>query len=473
MTKYRATDVGNSERLADAIKDDVYYCPDWTAWVFWDGRVWSQDLSGAKILQLTKEVISVMRKEARDSDNDRLIKHAERSEYCSRIQGMIKLCSQHEGVSISSDKFDTNPMLLNCINGVVDLTTGNLLPHDRHYMMSRIVPVAYNRSAPCPRWRKFVSEIMLGDREIAYFLQKALGYSLTGNTREQCMFVLHGDGANGKSTLIETVRLVLGDYSRAADPMVFTTTRQNSVRTDLVHLRGSRFVSAVELNQDVNVTLDAALVKQMSGSDTISARVLFSNIFFEFIPTWKVWLSTNALPYIPGTDQGIWRRIRVIKFGASFEGLHADNTLGAKLAEEQEGILAWLIEGCMRWYTEGLKSPSSVQIEADTYREDLDPLGGFIRDKCLVHKDAIIPVSELYSAYLDWCKKENERPIGKYGFSKTLKSRRGIEQDRSSATRFWMGICLGRQSITRVRLTSVTPEEGNKEEEDIDGEGLE
>jgi len=455
MPDQNLTDLGNSERLVANTKDDMRYCPAWRSWLHWDGRHWATDDSTA-IMERAKSVIAYMQVEAQGANNEEYMKWAQRSEDYHHITAMIKLCSQTTGVTVSPEDFDTNPMLLNCINGVVDLESGQLLPHDRAYMMTRLVPVVYRRTAEAPRWRQFMHEIMSGNGDLVYFLQKALGYSLTGSTREQCMFILYGKGANGKSTFIEAIRSVLGDYSRAADPMVFTTRRQDSIRTDLIRLRGSRFVSAVELNQDARVVLDAALVKQMSGNDTLSARMLFSNTFYEFVPSWKVWLSTNPLPHIPGTDQGIWRRIRLIRFAASFEGDDADKKIDEKLAQEKEGILAWLVEGCMRWQREGLEPPASVQREVNAYREELDPLAGFIRDKCLVHDEAIIPSTELYEAYTGWCQEARERPMGKHLFGQSLKLRPGIEQERTNTQRFWTGICLGRQAIKRVHVLSVS-----------------
>ena len=270
--------------------------------------------------------------------------------------------------------FDQPPWLLNVLNGTVDLHTGILHEHRREDLLTKLAPVVYDPDATCPRWEAFLMRIMGDNVELVAFLQRAAGYALTGDTREEVIFILYGTGANGKSTFLEVLRALLEDYARQADFTTFLARRSDGVRNDVARLAGARFVTAVEAASGRR--LDEALIKQLTGRDPVPARFLYQE-YFEYYPEFKLFLATNHKPVIQGADEGIWRRIRLIPFAVTIPAAEQDRTLRATLRSELPGILNWAIQGCLAWQREGLGEAEAIQQATAAYRTEMDDPRGF------------------------------------------------------------------------------------------------
>ena len=243
-------------------------------------------------------------------DYTTIIKHAKNSESESKLNSMIKLAQSEAGIAVNIKDLDANSYLFNCTDATIDLKTGKVLTHAKEHLITKISGINYIPDATCPLWINFLNKIMNGNSEMIEFLQRTVGYSLTGDASEQCMFILQGNGANGKSTFIETLKSLFGDYAKVADPRTFLVNQSNGIRNDLARLCGVRFVSSSEA--DEGSKLSESIIKQFTGSDTIAARFLHKE-FFEFQPVCKIFLATNYKPIING-EYAIWRRIRLIPF---------------------------------------------------------------------------------------------------------------------------------------------------------------
>jgi putative DNA primase/helicase len=437
------TDLGNARRLVRRHGQDLRYCHPWEKWMIWDGLRWVKDASG-EIGRRTKDTVAAMYAEASELSDDRerqeLAKHAMRSESDSRLRAMVHQAKDEPGIPVMPEDFDPDPWLLNVENGILDLRTGGLLPHTREAMMSKALPVSYDPQAACPLWLTFLDRIMKGNERLISYLQRITGYALTGDTSEQCLFMFYGTGANGKSTFLQTLKEMFGDYGCQADFTTFLHSDQDKVRNDIAELMGRRFVAAIEA--DAGRRLAEVLVKQITGGDTVKARFLFRE-FFEFKPAFKVFLAANSKPTIRGQDYAIWRRIRLVPFEVTIPEAEKDKNLGAKLLKELPGILAWAVEGCKDWQAGGLADPSEVLNATQSYREEMDILAAFVAECCALSKTAETTTKALYGKYLEWCGENTEKPLSKNAFSTRLKEK-GFENSRigHGQARGWLGIGL-------------------------------
>jgi putative DNA primase/helicase len=274
--------------------------------------------------------------------------------------------------------------------------------------------------------------------ELMGFLQSAAGWALTGDTSEQTMFILFGSGANGKSTFLNTLMKLLGDYAVAAPTETFMKRNGEQISNDIARLRGTRLVTTTEAEQGRR--LSEPLIKQITGNDALTARFLYGE-FFDFIPTFKVFMATNHKPLIKGTDYGIWRRIKLIPFTTTITPGKQDKHLEEKLLREGPGILNWLIEGTRRWIEKGLQAPAIITNATEEYRNEMDVLGNFIKECCVQLPEVSIRARELFRAYQEWCVENNERACSERFLSLRLKEL-GLERSRTAEARFWKGIML-------------------------------
>ena len=437
------TDLGNAERLKDHAGADLRFVWVWDSWMIWDGRRWKRD-AGGEILRRARDTVRALAAVAEGLDDEKqraaLIKHALKTESAGKLQAMVKLGACLLGEEAGA--FDQKPWLLNCRNGTIDLRTGRLGPHRRGDLLTKLVPVDYDPGATCPRWEAFLLQVMGDSAEMVEFLQRAVGYSLTGATVEQVLFLLYGTGANGKSTFTETLRALLGDYATQAEFTTFLARTSDSVRNDIARLVGARFVSASEA--EGGRPLAEAVVKQMTGGDIVTARFLFKE-FFEFRPDFKVWLAANHKPSVRGTDHGIWRRIRLVPFAVTIPPEERDKRLPDQLRAELPGILAWAVRGCLAWRTEGLGVPPAVLAATDSYREEMDVLAGFLDEHCVVQGGAFAPTKELYAAYSRWAEGAGEKKLSKKWLAMRL-AERGFTSGRGlRGVRGWRGLRLRRE----------------------------
>ena len=287
---------------------------------------------------------------------------------------------------------------------MINLRTGELCSHDPNKFITKIGLAEFTEKIDCPIWNQFLNDIFDNDKELIRFIQKAIGYSLTGSTAEQCAFFCYGTGCNGKSTFLDTINHIMGDYAVNIQPETIMAKKQSGgANSDIARLKGARFVTSVEPNDGMR--LDEGLLKQLTGGDRVTARKLYGNEF-EFSPEFKLWMGTNHKPIIRGTDIGIWRRIMLIPFTAKIPDEKMDKNLKYKLRQELPAILNWAVEGCLMWYREGLKMPQSVQQATNSYQSEMDVISCFLDTCC--YDCGEIQASQLYQAYKEWAKENGE-----------------------------------------------------------------
>ncbi len=293
---YNRTAYGNAERMVAMHGENIRYCYPSDKWFVWDGARFCPDSTGA-VERLAKATVRQIGVEAaRTADDDArksLLKHALKSEGASEIAAMIRLSRSEEGVAVMPEELDADHWKLNTRTGVVDLRTGGIVEHDRSFLMTKLAPVDFKPGETCPTWMAFLDRIQDGNKPVIDFLQRAVGYSLTGDISEQCAFFLYGTGANGKSTFLEVIQTMLGDYAQRTEFSTFLAKNNETVRNDIARLKSARFVSAVESGKGKSLAED--VIKQLTGDDTITARFLFQE-YFEFLPAFKVFLATNHKP---------------------------------------------------------------------------------------------------------------------------------------------------------------------------------
>lgn len=427
---FRLTDMGNARRLVTQHGRDLRYSHTQDTWYVWAGNRWTPDDSGevmrrakATAISIFGEVLNAESSAAREE----IALHAMRSQSARSLGNMIQVAKSEAGIPIAHGVFDADPFLFNCINGTVDLRTGELLPHCREHLLTKMSPVAYDPNAKSPVWDQFLAKTFASDpkepeispnTEMISFMGRLLGYCMTADIREQVLPVMWGGGSNGKSTLLNTIRAVFGTgYYTKAPRALLMARKFESHPTELTVLDGIRLVVATESAQDQRLSED--LVKDLTGGEAIKARRMREN-FYEFDPTHKVILCTNHRPRIVDTDDGIWRRVILIEFGTKFwnpdkgevgpDHLKQDKSLFGKLAAEFPGILAWLVRGCIEWQKNGLQAPKMIQDKTAEYREDEDQIQHFMSECCEVSNTAgDTLLKDVYSRFSDWCDENGYR----------------------------------------------------------------
>jgi putative DNA primase/helicase len=441
--EWNCTDTGNGYRFKHQHGADVRYCYSSKHWFAFDGRRWLED-AGGEVKRRAKQTARNILNEAARTENEEkrraLIKYSIASENCSKLGAMLEAAECE--LEVKLDVFDTDLMAFNCANGTIDLRTGHLRPHESEDMLSKISKVVYNPEAVAPRWLAFLHQIFAGDQSLIDYVQKSVGYSLTGDTSEQCLFLLHGTGANGKSVLLKTITALTSEYAQQVQTDSLMVKKNSGVNNDIAALRGARFLSAVETEADHK--LAESLVKHITGGDKVSARFLFHE-YFEFTPQFKIWLAANHKPQVKGNDHAIWRRIKLIPFDITIPQTEQNPKLDLELREELSGILNWALEGCLRWQVDGLGEPQAVTDATAAYKLEQDSLAGFLSDTCETGKLYQVTAKELYAAYERWCSTNGETTQPSKWLGEQLKER-GFQADRNNKHRFWRGIGLKRHT---------------------------
>ncbi|WP_406226402.1 phage/plasmid primase, P4 family [Streptomyces albidoflavus] len=395
IKQYDESDVANAHALVAWTNGDIRYCPE-LGWYVWDGHHWRNDRTGTAVRQRIHAMAGALgvagkMREARGFN---------------RTQGIDNLMRELKAVPsvfVESSELDANPELLACRNGTVDLRTGRLRPSRKEDLITTCLDINYDPDAECPRWERFITEIMPGMPEMPGYLQRLTGYGITGYTDEQCFCVFWGKGKNGKSVFTDTLTYVFREITKTTAFATFEVKPSGGIPNDIAALRGARLVMASE--GESGTPMSEAVLKRVSGKDMISARFLQKE-FFEFRPRFLLMLATNHKPKFKGQDEGLWRRVKMVPFTRWFAPHERDMTIDRQLQAEAEGILAWAVRGSMAWMSGGLQDPESVVAATKAYKETSDVLAGFFPDVIELRAGARMLGSDAYNRYREWCEAE-------------------------------------------------------------------
>lgn len=415
------TDLGNAKRFETVHAGNVFYCAVRKKWILWNGHHWQWDMTG-EILDYAQTTLKILYAEASMQDDEKLRKtiaqHALKSESRGKLEAMTVLAQSLPKVRTNLDRFDCHPMLLNTPNATIDLRTGLMRKSAQEDYITRAISTEYDPSAQCPLFLDFIDTISLHRPELAAFIQRAAGYSLTADISEQCIFILYGAGSNGKSTMVNVFREILGkDYAQEIKTEIFMDSKtDNTAEYHLAELSGKRFVAMSETSK--RKSLKIALIKQVTGGEPIPARRPYE-LPFEFNPNFKLWLSTNHKPSIPDNNDAIWRRIHMIPFDMKFPDDTRIKRYEDILLAEASGILNWLIAGCLDWQKNGLNPPEIIKEQNREYRAQEDIIGNYIENCLVKDPNAVTTFASLYSDYKKYCEKngehyESSRTFGSY-----------------------------------------------------------
>ena len=441
-TEYEQSDHGNAKRLLGRYGNIIrYHSSDMgEGWYIWDGTRWCRDKK-QDIYQKAKDTIDCMYDELKGLDG---LKQRNKLNFILRsknqrgLTSMIASAQNEPGVFMEMSNFDSHKDIFNVKNGMVDLQTGEILPHDMKLFITKLCEIEYSTDASCPRWTQFLDEIC-PDKESQGYLQRFFGYTLTGHNRAEKMLVLNGLGGNGKGVLLDTITKIMGDYTRVAESStILKRKHERTSSNDLADLYGYRMVRASETA--ANQVLDEARIKIITGGNTIKCRLLYKQ-YIEYIAQFKLVLETNHKPLIESQDNSIWRRVDRLDFDKTFD--EADGTrdefLRDTLETELEGVLLWMINGAIEWYKIGLATPKTITDLNISYKAELDEIGGFL--EICTEKDSSSQVSKknLYQLYTFWCKHIEEYPLSKKAFGKRLEEN-GFAHKRSNGVESRTGL---------------------------------
>lgn len=445
MSEYAYTDLGNAEMFASVNSNDLRYDHSAKRWLIWRQHWWAADADGA-VYRLAKSVARMRMQIAQQISDDSKEKKAAtawalNSESAPKLLAMLRLAESEYPLCDSGEGWDADPWLFGVANGVVDLRTGQLREGRQSDKITLHTDIPFEPSASCPRWEKFISQIFGDDQPVIGFVRRAVGYCLTGHTNEQCLFLCHGTGANGKSTFLEVLRRVLGGYAYNLPFSAFELLARSSISNDIAAIAGKRFLTSIETSESAR--LNEARIKILTGSDPITARKLYRE-YITFSPTAKVWLAFNHLPEVADDSYGFWRRIRLVPFLRRFDGDSADKDLLPKLLAEAPGILAWAVRGCLDWQANGLGAPANVIEATEGYRLEFDRLADFISSCCVVAPRVSVPAADLWNAYLGFANENSEGvPLDRKAFARLLQTKGFKKLKRGhQGTWTWAGISL-------------------------------
>ena len=421
-------------QFAEWLKGKAVYIIESKQWMIWNGCFWEADLCN-NIQNLAYQFVQDIKITLIENGSVHDARELSSFESLNRLQNISAFASTR--LSISASLFDADPMILATRTDWVNLETGTAHAPDPKILVSKASDVNFGVAATCPKFEQFVNDIFEGNSELISFVRRAIGYSLTGSTSEQCLFIMIGDGANGKSTFVNVIKHLLGTYGTTAAAQTLIAQGGSSIGDDLVDLARSRFISVSETEE--GQSLAEAKIKQMTGGDTLKGRPLYGS-YVEFKIIGKLWLATNSLPQINNSDYGIWRRIMAIPFNRTFSVEEQDKTLQLKLMEELPGILNWAIQGCLEWQREGLNPPKIVQDQVAEYKSSMDSISQFIRDECELGVDCSHTASQFYSEYRSWCLAVGKKPKNQTAFKRALEATKGVYQKRTAKGNTWFGI---------------------------------
>lgn len=445
--RYSYDDTGNAERLKDLFGENIRFNYTSNTWMYYDGKRWRYDDTGRTKI-LADKVVDNMKNEklflADGVDQEDMEKYRYRHWKDSRNHNkkvnMMKECEHL--LPVTNETFDNDFDLFNVQNGFVDLKAGKLNDHERKNYFTKISNVEYTDKADCPKWDEFLNDIFLGNHELVRFIQRAVGYSLSGHTSEQVLFVLYGNGRNGKSVFLDILNEVFGNYSTNIQPQaIMASKNQSDASPEIAKLDGARLVTTTEPNEGER--FDEGLLKQLTGGDRVSARKLYENEF-EFTPQFKLWMATNHKPYVRGRDEGIWRRFIIIPFDKQIPLHEIDRDLTKKLKRELPAIMRWCVDGFLEWQRIGLSEPAIIKEQRDEYRVEMDSIAMFVEECCEVNPLQKVKASELFNAYDNWAKENHQHIMSSTKFGREMAKR--YERKKYQGNRFYYGINISNET---------------------------
>ena len=436
------TDRTNKILFLNIYGDSIRYCYNLKKFLIWNGTCWEFDNDGV-VRQLVFDFSPKMYRAGLFMEDEQMQieyeKNVLRLESVPKMNYLYNYLQSAKEINVKPSELDLDHYLFNAEKKTIKLKNGEAYEPKQVDLLTKKSLFVYDKEAKCPTWEMFLMQIFNNDLDLIHFVQKAFGYTLSGDVSEQCMFILFGSGANGKSTLLNVIQNLFGDY--AVSTITDTFMKKNSEQTnDLARLKNARLVIASEAEE--NKPMSESLIKQITGGDKISARFLYGE-YFDFFPTFKIFMATNHKPKISGGDNGIWRRIKLIPFTVSIPEEKRDRYLTEKLMEENSGILNWLLEGFRMWEKEGLHEPDSVREANEEYRFDMDIVENFITD-CLDIDASLqerVLNGELFETFRKWCEKNNETVLSQRKFTSKLKEK-NYEQFPSNGSRWWRGFSI-------------------------------
>ncbi|MCH7869259.1 MAG: hypothetical protein IH881_16315 [Myxococcales bacterium] len=440
------TDVGNAKRFAERYKNRLRYIPQSKCWLEWDGRRWEQDTRN-HVVELAKFTTREYYRDAcklnEGDERKAAVKHGLQSEKQAQLFATIKLAQSDPRLAIDASELDSDPWLLNCQNGTVDLRAGELRPPRRNDLITKITPVCFDPTSRSQKWEDFLETATGGDQELRVYLQMIAGYSLTGDTSEEILLLLFGPAASGKTTFLEAIKAAMGDYAATAGFQTFLKQAQpGAARGDLARLVGVRLVTGSEA--PAGHQFDDTTLKQLTGGDTITVRKLYGDPF-EFKPQFKIVLAGNDRPVVRDGEQALWRRLKAIPFPNAIPANERNPGLKAYLTDPLGGspaVLAWMVEGALAWQKLGLQEPESVKQATAEYRSEMEIFGQFVEDRLIEEPEQWAETSAIFSAYqLHNLLNENKYPYGQRRVTSILRSR-GHKPMRRDGKRGWQGVGL-------------------------------
>lgn len=434
------TDTDNAQRLAARFANQIIYTKG-RGWLAYRQGRWLPE-AGPECIELAKATARLIADETQylTTDQAKAAKRARFAQISLSKGGLDRMLDLAKGLlSVDDRQLDANPWLFNTVNGTIDLRTGDMEKHDPRDLLTQISHVVADRKATCPTFKAFIKRITNNDKKLMRYIRKCVGYSLTGETKEQVFFFCHGQsGSNGKSTLINLIRDMLGDYGRHTPTETLMTKQyDNVISNDQARLVGVRMVTAIEAN--FNRQLDEAKIKAMTGGEKITARFMRQE-FFEFTPAFKLWLVANDRPRVRGTDTALWRRIRVIPFNVEIPMEEQNKDLPAKLRDEWPGILAWAVRGCIHWRKEGLDPPAAARHAVGEWANAADHLKRFVEEALVSDPGNRIAATSMYDHYGQWCSRNGEASLSMNKFKQALITVHNITHKRTKQGSTWIGI---------------------------------
>jgi putative DNA primase/helicase len=442
ITLYNLTDYGNAQRMVAMVDGRARYV-DRDGWYLWDKKRWKPDriLGAHRIAKKTVRAIYKAAKQIGDEEPElrkAMVQWAKKCESSARLNALLEVAASEPGIPVTAEEFDKDPWLFNMANGTFNLKTQQLQKHNGADLITKLSPVAYHPDAACPQFDAFMLQIFKGNTDLIFYVLKLLGMCLTGDITEQIFPVFWGGGANGKSTLLEVVAYIMGDYFGVAPETLLMAGKRDEHPTELADLQGRRLVVASETEDGGRLKLQ--LVKRLTGEPVIKARRMRMD-FFEFPRTHKLIMMTNAKPIIRENSEAAWRRVQLTPFEYVVPPELRDKHLPEKLKAEASGIFNRLVAGCVGWQQEGLKPPAAVVEATNIYREESDPLGDFASECCQFGPTFWTSNNDLRGRYTSFCDSQHEKPVGPRAFAKFLEGH-GCKSSKSRHMRGWSGVCL-------------------------------